>query len=207
MSQNLCFLHSVFCFVFLLASLSAEDPKGPRTHTNTLGMKFIEIKPGEFTMGSPANEAGRQDDETQHRVKISKAFMLGVHEVTRGQFAAFVKDTDWETSGLVFGPTAQVSVVVRVDSWRNPGFEQEDSHPVVDVSWNDAIAFALWLSRKEGKSYRLPTEAEWEYACRAGTTTVYHWGDDPDHGKGWLNGAGLELKEKVSFSGDWPGFT
>ena len=65
-------------------------------------------------------------------------------------------------------------------SWRNAGFEQTDEHPVVNVSWNDAVAFCKWLSRKEGKTYRLPTEAEWEYACRAGTTTRYYSGDDPE---------------------------
>ena len=64
-------------------------------------------------------------------------------------------------------------------NWRNPGFPQTDQHPVVNVTWNDAVAFCRWLSRKEGKTYRLPTEAEWEYACRAGTTTRYSNGDDP----------------------------
>ena len=65
-------------------------------------------------------------------------------------------------------------------SWRNAGFEQTDEHPVVCMSWNDAVEFCKWLSRKEGKTYRLPTEAEWEYACRAGTTTRYYSGDDPE---------------------------
>ena len=65
-------------------------------------------------------------------------------------------------------------------SWRNAGFEQTDEHPVVNVSWNDAKAFCEWLSKKEKKTYRLPTEAEWEYACRAGTTTRYSSGDDPE---------------------------
>ncbi|MEI8376521.1 MAG: SUMF1/EgtB/PvdO family nonheme iron enzyme, partial [Planctomycetota bacterium] len=63
---------------------------------------------------------------------------------------------------------------------RNAGFEQTDEHPVVNVSWNDAVAFCEWLSKKEKKTYRLPTEAEWEYACRAGTTTRYSSGDDPE---------------------------
>src|SRR5262249_32895170 len=65
-------------------------------------------------------------------------------------------------------------------SWRSTGFEQTDDHPVVNVSWNDALAFCKWLSHKEGKCFRLPSEAEWEYACRAGSTTRYSNGDDPE---------------------------
>jgi len=78
------------------------------------------------------------------------------------------------------------------------GFEQTDEHPVVNVSWNDAVAFCKWLSRKEGKSYRLPTEAEWEYACRAGTTTRYWCGDDPEALAKVANVADATLKATVS---------
>jgi formylglycine-generating enzyme required for sulfatase activity len=72
-------------------------------------------------------------------------------------------------------------------SWRDPGFPQGEDHPVVNVTWNDAVAFCGWLSRKEGKTYRLPTEAEWEYACRAGTTTRYNFGDEPEDLAGSAN--------------------
>jgi formylglycine-generating enzyme required for sulfatase activity len=65
-------------------------------------------------------------------------------------------------------------------NWQSPGFVQSDDQPVVNVSWNDAVAFCQWLSRKEKIAYRLPTEAEWEYACRAGSTTLYSYGDDPE---------------------------
>jgi formylglycine-generating enzyme required for sulfatase activity len=74
-------------------------------------------------------------------------------------------------------------------NWRKPGFDQQSTHPVTCVSWDDATAFCQWLSREDGRTYRLPTEAEWEYACRAGTDTLFFWGDDPDAGEGYLNAA------------------
>jgi formylglycine-generating enzyme required for sulfatase activity len=129
-----------------------------------------------------------KDEHPQHRVRITKPFYLGTCHVTRGQFRRFVADTQyltdaekaekpgafgWDPDKKTFGFNARYS-------WRNAGFEQTDEHPVVNVSWNDAVAFCKWLSKKEGKTYRLPTEAEWEYACRAGTTTRYYSGDDPE---------------------------
>jgi formylglycine-generating enzyme required for sulfatase activity len=82
-------------------------------------------------------------------------------------------------------------------SWRNPSFDQKGDHPVVQVSWNDAQSFCNWLSKKNDKSVRLPTEAEWEYACRAGTKTAYPWGDNPDDGKGWANLADQSLRNRL----------
>ena len=119
-----------------------------------------------------------------HRVRITKPFLLGIHEVTVGQFRDFVEATGYRTdaetnsrggsgwTGKGFGKQPGFT-------WRNWWKEQTDRHPVVNVSWNDAIQFCQWLSKKEGKTYRLPTEAEWEYACRAGTTTRFSFGDDP----------------------------
>ena len=101
--------------------------------------------------------------------------------MTRGQFRQFVADagykTDWEKGE---GPGVKPFGLNEKYSWRNVGFEQTDEHPVVQVTWNDAMAFCKWLSKKENKTYRLPTEAEWEYACRAGTMTRYYNGDDPE---------------------------
>ena len=135
-------------------------------------------------------------EHPQHRVRITRPFYLGAYHVTRGQFRQFVNDTGYETDGekpdkglikgqVGFDPDGgKLSIdKIRIDkkySWRNAGFEQTDEHPVVNVSWNDAVAFCKWLSRKEGNSYRLPTETEWEYACRAGATTRYYSGDDPE---------------------------
>ena len=130
-------------------------------------MKFVRIPAGEFVMGSPLNENGRDNNEIQHRVKLTTPFFMGIHHVTRGQFAAFAKDngymTDAEKEGWAYVWTNGNWNKVSGASWKSPGFDQTDEHPVVDVSWNDAVAFCQWLSRNEGKHYRLPTEAEWEY--------------------------------------------
>ena len=148
-------------------------------------MEFALVPAGEFVMGSPESEQSRDLDEEQHAVRISRPFLMGVHPVTRGQFATFVEDsgyrTEAEKEGSARTRTGNGFEDVEGASWRNPGpgFEQTDDHPVVCVSWNDAVAFCEWLSRKEGKTYRLPTEAEWEYACRAGTTDAWTWGDEP----------------------------
>ncbi len=129
-----------------------------------------------------------KDEHPQHRVRITRPFYLGTYHVTRGQFRQFIADTRYKTDAekggkpgaLGLNPDTKKFGFDKKYCWRNAGFEQTDEHPVVGVSWNDAVAFCEWLSRKEGKAYRLPTEAEWEYACRAGTTTRYSSGDDPE---------------------------
>ena len=129
-----------------------------------------------------------RDEYPQHRVRITRPFYLGACQVTRGQFRRFVDDTGYRTdTEKGEGPGTSGWDAERGDfalgrdfSWRNAGFEQTDDHPVVNVSWNDAVAFCYWLSCSEGRDCRLPTEAEWEYACRAGTTTRYWCGDDPE---------------------------
>jgi formylglycine-generating enzyme required for sulfatase activity len=138
--------------------------------------------------GSPADQF--RHEHPQHRVRITRPFYLGTYHVTRGQFRKFVEDTGYQTDAERGGgaqgldiehsrlPRIKVYTVYKDRSWRKVGYEQPDHHPVVNVSWNDAMAFCRWLSGRERKSYRLPTEAEWEYACRAGTTTRYYSGDD-----------------------------
>jgi formylglycine-generating enzyme required for sulfatase activity len=169
---------------------SAQEPGEPtlKTITNSIGMKLTLIPAGEFRMGSPdGDDQALADEKPQHPVQITQPFYLGVTEVTRGQFRRFVHEVGYQTEAEKDGKgaygwneqTKQFEQNARY-TWQNPGFEQTDEHPVVNVSWNDAVAFAEWLSRKEGKSYRLPTEAEWEYACRAGTTTRFSSGDDPE---------------------------
>ena len=168
-------------------------------------MKLVQIPAGKFTMGSPADEKDRYEDETPHEVTISKPFHMGQTHVTVDEFAAFVKDSGYETDAEKDGWSVGFEIrdgkpdtkKTEGASWRNPGFDQKGDHPVVHVSWNDAKAFCEWLSKKSGKTIRLPTEAEWEYACRAGTKTAYPWGDNPDDGKGWANCADQALKKKL----------
>jgi formylglycine-generating enzyme required for sulfatase activity len=150
-------------------------------------MKLKLIPAGSFKMGSPDSDIDADPDERpQHSVQITKPFYLGVHEVTRGQFRRFVDATGYRTDAETDGKGGQGwngndnFEQAPTYTWLNPGFQQTDEHPVVLVSWNDAVAFCAWLSRNESKTYRLPTEAEWEYACRAGTTTKYFCGDDPE---------------------------
>jgi formylglycine-generating enzyme required for sulfatase activity len=119
---------------------------------NTIDMVLVPIPPGEFLMGSPESEADRLGDETQHLVRITKPFYLSVHEVTQQQYEK------------VMG--------------KNPSSHKGDTKPVEMVNWDEAVAFCGKLSDEEGVEYRLPTEAEWEYACRAGTTTAWCFGDD-----------------------------
>ena len=177
-----------------------------KSTTNSIGMKLVLIPAGTFSMGSresseeTAKAFNYSVDETYlfeiehpiHQVRITKAFYIGAYHVTVGQFRKFVHETGYKTdaeSGVQvsefgrggIGFTADVGMPIGVEyNWHNPGFEQTDAYPVVEVSWNDAVAFCGWLSRKERKTYRLPTEAEWEYACRAGTNTRYSNGDNPE---------------------------
>ncbi len=118
---------------------------------NALGMKFAWIPPGRFRMGSPPDEPQRRDDETLHWVTLTKGFWLGIYPVTQAQWQAVMHD--------------------------NPSRFEGDDLPVEQIAWRDAAAFCRALGKQDGRTYRLPTEAEWEYACRAGTTTTFHFGD------------------------------
>jgi formylglycine-generating enzyme required for sulfatase activity len=128
-------------------------------------------------------------DMPLHKVRITHDFYMGAHEVTIANFKRFVEETGFKTEaerdgtgGYGVNPATKEWSTARDKrfSWRNPGFPQGDDHPVLNVTWADAVAFCDWLSKKEGRKYRLPTEAEWEYACRAGSKTYYFFGDNPE---------------------------
>jgi formylglycine-generating enzyme required for sulfatase activity len=192
----------------------AAGPRPGETTENSLGMKLVVIPAGEFEMGGretvdELKAAGffvpegydTSDERPVHRVKITKPFLMGVHEVTLGEFLAFYNDgykgkLDCEKDGkggVGYDPKNpdkpfEQKPEYRPWNWGHPdmdlstaaGKERAFRQPVVNVSWNDCVAFCEWLSRKEGKTYRLPTEAEWEYACRAGSKTRFWNGDHPE---------------------------
>jgi formylglycine-generating enzyme required for sulfatase activity len=139
--------------------------------------EMVLLPAGEFMMGSPDNEPERYAQEgPQYKVKISRPFTLGKLKITRDQFETFVRETSYSIADGCYTVEGG-EVAERVGrSFRNPGFAQEGNHPAVCVNWYDATAYVDWLTRKTGKLYRLPSEAEWEYAARAGTTTPFWWG-------------------------------
>ena len=154
----------LFCFVLVAAFVTlasffpihAQQKKDPpKTFTNSIGMKFVWISPGNFMMGSPKEEKEREPfgiDETQHKVTLTKGFFMAAHLVTQEQWKEIMGD--------------------------NPSsFKGEKNLPVEQVSWDDCQEFIKKLREKDKKVYRLPSEAEWEFACRAGTKTPFHFGE------------------------------
>jgi formylglycine-generating enzyme required for sulfatase activity len=151
-------------------------------------------------MGSTTFERYRENNETQHRVQIND-FSIGAHEVTVGDFREFVNSANYKTNAEKNGRSIVINELFRRMeektglNWNKATFTSEESQPVVHISWYDAIEYCNWRSREEGltpvytisgkttrlnpdaNGYRLPTEAEWEYACRAGTSTAYHTGN------------------------------
>lgn len=158
---------------------------------------FADIPAGTFVMGSPdPNEFGKASacEGPQHSVTLTRPFKISRHEVTVGQFREFVNETGYRTeaerNGLgCNGLDKDTGAVIRSPDWiwSQPGFEQTDDHPVVCVSHADAVEFCRWLSTKLDADCRLPTEAEWEYCCRAGSTTRYSTGETPNGLNGSAN--------------------
>ena len=141
--------------------------------------EMVVVPAGSFMMGSPSSEKGRNSQEGPvHPVTFAEPFAVGKYEVTRGEFARFVSATGHDTGSSCWTRESGNWESRSDRSWRSSGFSQTDRDPVVCVSWGDARTYVRWLSRKTGEEYRLLSEAEWEYAARARTTTRYSWGDD-----------------------------
>jgi serine/threonine-protein kinase len=179
----------------------------PAEYTNSIGMKFVLVPPADFMRGTPAtvieklvDEANHEDipdpyrwwyrahiyeEGPLHRVLLTRPIYLGIHELTVGTFRKFADGTKFQTdaerrNAELSAPEPGQPPSKSVPIWRETTtWSPTDDHPVVCVSWNDAIAFCKWLSERESKRYRLPTSAEWEFACRAGTETRYSFGDKP----------------------------
>jgi formylglycine-generating enzyme len=194
----------------------ASGLKLPTELTNSVGAKLVLIPAGEFYMGSTPMEIGHvrhidptfkkeweQEEQPQHHVRIGRPFFISAHEITKGEFAQFVRATSYQTDakrdgkgGCGFDAVTGEFKQDPIYDWQNTGFPQTDRDPVVNVSWNDAVAFCEWMTRREKAVYRLPTEAEWEYCCRAGTTTQFYCGDDPEALPSTANVADATLKQK-----------
>ncbi len=149
----------LLCILLVCGSAIPASAQQLKEITNSIGMKLVLIHAGSFTMGSPEDEEGRNDNELQHEVTISKSFYLGAYEVTQEQYE--------KVMGI------------------NPSHYNGPKNPVEKVSWEDSISFCKKLSELPDeiaarREYRLPTEAEWEYACRATSTTAYCFGDAAD---------------------------
>ena len=139
--------------------------------------EMVAMPAGRFTMGSPESEADRDSNEgPMHEVNITQSFSLGKFEVTRREFEYFVQSVGYTKADGCYFWNGKDLVKDQTKSWRSPGFSQTDNDPVVCVSWEDAMAYVKWLSKKTKITYRLPTEAEWEYAARAGTKTAFYFG-------------------------------
>jgi sulfatase modifying factor 1 len=181
--------------------------------TNSIKMKLVLIPAGDFMMGSEEDRADIlnyfpycdpkwiDDSFPHHKVRITKSFYMGQYEVTLGQFMLFYHEAkykiDAERDGKPsWGYNSEGRLIESTEfrPWK-PGWKYEWDQPVVYVSWNDAVAFCKWLSKKEGKTYRLPTEAEWEYACRAGTNSRYHFGNDPEELIRYANASDQDRKD------------
>jgi formylglycine-generating enzyme required for sulfatase activity len=197
--------------VLILAGQASAQP-AVGTHDRQPGQVFrdctdcpemVVIPAGSFVMGSTEGETSREkapDDvakweKPQHRVNV-RSFMLGKFEVTRGEYAIFARETGREDGDYCFVRTGQRWERDLSKNWRNPGYDQDDRHPVACVSWDDAKAYTAWLSRKTGKGYRLATEAEWEYAARAGTSTARHWGDDAGQNNANFSDSGSQWSDR-----------
>ena len=203
-----------------LSRIQQDAQASDKELINTLNMKLLLIPAGEFLMGSTPSEIAEyalldanfdksiaDKEQPQHRVKISRPFYMGATEVTRGQFAEFVRAANYKTEaekdgkgGVGFDEATSKTEQKVEYTWKSPGFSQTDSHPVVNVSWNDAVAFCEWLSKKEGRKYQLPTEARWEYACRGGVkvNAFFASGNDPESLAAIGNVADATAKAKFS---------
>jgi formylglycine-generating enzyme required for sulfatase activity len=185
------------------SSRTAQKPKAKKVFSDCPSCpQMVVIPSGSFDMGSPASEIGRREDgDPVHQVNIG-TFALSKTEITRGQFAAFVKETAYDIPNKCW-TIEDGKYQERNGNWQKFGYLQDDKHPVACINWHDAVAYAKWLSRKTGKTYRLPTEAEWEYAARGKTSTARYWGENSDYACKYANVADKTTQKLIKRAASW----
>jgi len=176
-------LSGFFLCVLAFPVKSAETPEKLDLGAGVT-LEVVPIPAGSFTQGSPATEPGRAADESPREVRISRDFLIGRTPITRSQWERFIADTGYRSeaeggSSGGYGWNGSALEQRKEFTWRSPGFPQTADHPVCLLTYPDAEAFCKWLSTKTRRAVTLPTEAQWEYACRVGTTTPWH-GSGPD---------------------------
>ena len=171
--------------------------------------EMLAIPAGSFVMGAAPGEEQRESLSAEFRNRSQpprtvsvREFLVGKFEITRAQFRAFVEATGRRSDGC-FAWDGNEYTFRKDRSWLQTGYHQDDAHPAACVSWEDASAYAAWLTQRTGRKYRLLTEAEWEYAARAGTATSRYWGDDPARACDHANGADLATHARVPGAGAW----
>jgi len=173
--------------------------------------QMIVVQAGTFTIGSPSGEPGRREDEGPQRiVHLGHRFAIARFEVTRRQYEAFLKATNYPVSGNCMTDRRKPGswALDPATNFRDPGFPQTGNHPAACVTWNDAKAYVAWLNSQTNGGYRLPSEAEWEYVARAGSTTAYPWGTSIDTGCAHMNGYDKVIMRKKGdlYRGESPSF-
>ncbi|MDF2180410.1 formylglycine-generating enzyme family protein [Aliiglaciecola sp. CAU 1673] len=175
----------IFCF---LLTKSAHANEGFKDCDDCPEM--IEIPSGKFTMGTPADELKRAENEgPQKEIVFERSFAMSKYEITVADFSAFVETSGYQVEGKCYIISGEDWRESSEHNWQNPGFSQDNAHPVTCVSWHDANAYTNWLSQQTGLNYALPSEAQWEYAARANTQTTFYTGVTIDATQANFNGA------------------
>ncbi len=192
-----------FAICTIVLPLLAACASGPRVAGDTIRdcsdcPEMVVIPAGQFDMGAPEDEGDRGGDEGPVRtVTIANPFAIGKYEVTRKQFAAFVNETGhWGNARCLIWNETRLAFE-DANSWLDPDYGVSDDHPMVCVSWWDAVAYADWLTQKTGHTYRLPAEAEWEYAIRGGTQAAYSFPGGADNACEYANVSDRSAKAEV----------
>lgn len=159
-------------------------PAGAIFQEHPLAPQMVIIPAGSYSMGAPASERFNPPDpwvegkETEQQITIAEPIAVGRFAVTRREFQDFVEATNYQTSNEAYTYEDDLGQTRTGRDWRNPGFTQDENHPVTCVSWHDAMAYIAWLNAVTGAHYRLLSEAEWEYACRSGSQATYWCGSE-----------------------------